>query len=67
LQLIEVSGMRMANALQSSALIEPEHLGVTDRGKGQPQHYRAREKQSAKHLRNSCKTGSFAGIRLFDR
>jgi hypothetical protein len=50
LQLIEVSGMRMANALESSALIEPEHLGVTDRGKGQPQHYRAREKQSANHF-----------------
>jgi hypothetical protein len=60
----------MANALQSSGLIElndTEHLGVTDHGKSQPQQYPGREKQSAKGSRNYFKAGSLAIIRLFHR
>jgi hypothetical protein len=60
----------MANALQSSGLIEPndtKHLGVTDNGKSQPQQYRGREKQSAKRSRNYLKAGYLVVIRLFHR
>jgi hypothetical protein len=62
--------MRMANALQSPGLIElndTEHLGVTDRGKSQPQQYAGREKQSAKDSRNYFKAGPLAIVRLFHR
>src|ERR1700726_3296985 len=60
--------MRMANALQSSGLIElndTEHFGVTDRGESQPQQYPGREKRSAKGSRNYFKAGPLAIVRLF--
>jgi hypothetical protein len=60
----------MANALQSSGLIElndTEQLGVTDHGKSQPQQYAGREKHSAKGSRNYFKAGPSVIVRLFHR
>jgi hypothetical protein len=62
--------MRMASALQFSGPIElndTEHLGVTGHGKGQPEKYAGREKQSAKSPRNNFKAEPLAIVRLFHR
>jgi hypothetical protein len=61
--------MRMASALQFSGLIElnDTELCVTDHGKGQPQQYAGREKQSAKGPRNNFKAEPLANVRLFHR